>query len=113
MWPSIIAIIALLLSIGSSLLSYFVFVRLSNKLSLSELEPKLQESSAKLSKEYSSQFKSIEIEWENIYAKMMKLAGRMDREKQLTTTPNPTPPESMAITTRSDILRKHRGGAIG
>jgi hypothetical protein len=107
-----IAVIALLISLGAMLLSYFVFVRLSNKANLLDLETLLQKRSEELSKEYSRQFKSIELEWEDIYAKMMKLAGRMDREKQLTMKQNPTPPATTTPLTRSDLIRKHRGGAV-
>lgn len=45
----------------------------------------LKQSSEELSKDYGRQFRAIETEWDDMYQKFARLAGRMDRTNALHT----------------------------
>jgi CRISPR/Cas system-associated endonuclease/helicase Cas3 len=105
-----IAILALALSICALCFSAWLFLELSKKLSTGDLKSQLAESSAELNKTYARSVKEIETEWDNMYEKFARLAGRMDRKRALEPrdlTPL-TPPgggEESRSRSRSDLLR--------
>jgi hypothetical protein len=102
-----IAILALALSICALCFSAWLFLELSKKLSTGDLKSQLAESSAELSKTYARSIKEIETEWDNMYEKFARLAGRMDRKRALEPqkeTPNVRPDDT--VLKRSDLLRR-------
>lgn len=80
MWLSILGLILSIFAVCSCV---WLFLEQSKKLSTEDLKSKLSESSAELSKTYAASVKQIEVEWDNMYEKFARLAGRMDRKKAL------------------------------
>jgi hypothetical protein len=102
------AIIATVLSICALLFSVWLYLELQKKLSSEDIVSKLTLASDELSKNYARQFRAIETEWTDMYQKFSRLAGRVDKTRGLEAPPIAAPAPS--ITSRSDLLRKHRGG---
>lgn len=107
MWLSILA---LFLSLSALCCCVWLFLALQGKLSSQDIQSKLQQSSEELSKTYAKSVRDIETEWDDMYLKFSRLAGRMDRNKAILKTENP-PPEPVAAARRSDLLRKRREAA--
>jgi rubrerythrin len=81
-------------------------LELSKKLSTGDLKSKLSLSSEELSKNYARSVKEIEAEWDNMYEKFARLAGRMDRKKALDqNNVAPVVEPVPKIQSRSDLLR--------
>jgi len=78
-------------------------LELSKKLSQEDLKNRLQTSSEELSKKYGVSVREMEAEWDNMYQKFTKLAGRMDRRAQVESpVAQSTEPKYLK---RSDLLR--------
>lgn len=106
---AIIAISALILSICGLLFSVYVYLEMLKKPSGADIPKALESYSNELKTTYGRYIKEIETEWIDMYEKFKRLAGRMDKEKGLLAATTPPTPEVAAR--RSDLLRKHRGGA--
>ena len=104
MW---LAILAAFSSFASALFSIYIWSELRKRPERSELGKLLEESSSKLLEASKRSLREIETEWEDMYAKFSRLAGRMDRVKQLQTPPA-APPENPPARTRADILRRRQ-----
>ena len=104
MWLSITAII---LSLLSASLSLWNFLDSRERPKKSELRPLLEKESEAFSKESERRFRGLEMEWEDMYQKFGKLAGRMDRNRAPVQPPSETPP-ALRTMTRADILRRSR-----
>src|SRR5512136_2803046 len=89
----------------------YLWLELQKKLSEGDIRTALERSSAELIKTYEKQLREIETEWADMYQKFNRLAGRMDKSRGILQNENPKP-EPAAIARRSDLIRKHRGGAI-
>lgn len=100
------AYVALFVSVLSLISCVWLFLELSKKLSTEDLKSKLSSSSEELSKNYARSVKEIETEWDNMYEKFARLAGRMDRKKYLEAPPvvQAAAHEEPALR-RSDLLR--------
>jgi len=88
----------------------YLYLELQKRPLTTEVPSLLSASSEELSKNYARQFRAIEIEWDDMYQKFSRLAGRMDREKR-NSPPNPEPndhPSPPATLSRSDLLRRYR-----
>jgi hypothetical protein len=60
--------------------------------------------------EYAKKFRALESEWDDMYQKFGRLAGRMDRQRAIN-APAPaedSPPPVLPRASRSDILRNRR-----
>jgi len=81
---------------------------LSKKLERSDIRPLLESESEGITRTLKASIKAIEIEWDDMYLKFSRLAGRIDREKAKiiprSDEPTPEPP----IATRADILKRWR-----
>jgi len=103
MWLSILAVCFSVLALLCSVWLYFQSL---DKLSKGDLEPKLQSYWQEQNKKFASSVKEIETEWDNMYEKFAKLAGRMDRKKYLDSKPEEKlEAEPQRIQSRSDLLR--------
>jgi len=101
------AYIAVFVSALSLICSVWLFLELSKKLSTEDLKSKLSLSSEELSKTYAKSVRDIETEWDNMYEKFARLAGRMDRKKFLEATPPvPVATREEPVPKRSDLLRR-------
>ena len=88
----------------------YLYLELQKRPLATEVPSLLASSSEELSKNYARQFRAIETEWDDMYQKFARLAGRMDREKRVSPpstepTDHPAPPPSI---TRSELLRRYR-----
>lgn len=86
----------------------YLYLELQKYVLRSALPLLLQQSSEELSKNYGKQFRGIETEWDDMYQKFSRLAGRMDREKRSTPQPEPEEPTPPTALTRSELLRRWR-----
>jgi hypothetical protein len=103
MWLSFLALFVSILSLTCCV---WLFLELSKKLSTEDLKSKLSLSSEELSKSYARSVKELETEWDNMYEKFGKLAGRMDRKRQLEAPPIvQTGQQEARPMKRSDLLR--------
>ena len=63
------------------------------------------------------QFKNLELEWENVYDKLRKIAGRMDKTRALTANTDSSQPEQAAESviplSRAEVLKSWRSRARG
>lgn len=106
------ALAALILAAFALFCCVYLWLELQKKLSSEDVGGKLQQSSEELSKSYARSIREIEAEWENMYSKFSRLAGRADKMRGLESPPPASNPGQAAVPTgsRSDLLRKHRGG---
>jgi hypothetical protein len=106
-------IISLVLAVFALFCSVYLYLELQKKLSSEDVVSKLSLASEELSKSYARSFRELETEWADMYQKFSRLAGRVDKNRGLEAAQNPQlrAPELPATGTRSDLLRKHRGGA--
>jgi hypothetical protein len=104
MWVSTLA---LFFSAAGLLCCVWLYFQLLGKLSKGDLKASLAQSSEELSKTYARSVKEMETEWDNMYEKFARLAGRMDRKKALESPP-PPPNETSAPITRADLMRRRK-----
>lgn len=104
------ALISLILAVCALSFCVYLYVEIQKKLSSEDVASKLSLSSEELSKNYARQFRGIETEWTDMYQKFSRLAGRIDKTRGLEEAQKPQPGPGQPGT-RSDILRRHRGGA--
>lgn len=105
-------LIALILAVFGLFCSVYLWLELQKKLSSEDVGGKLQLYCEELSKTYARQLREIETEWADMYQKFSRLAGRVDKNRGLEaaqSAPNPGPVPALTGS-RSDLLRKHRGG---
>lgn len=111
-FPVWIAYLALLLALASGCISLWCFIDSKERPKKQELRELLEQSSATVLEEYARKFRALETEWDDMYQKFGRLAGRMDRQRALN---SPPPPEDspnigpQAPLSRADLLRKWRG----
>ena len=103
MWLSIIAF-AVALSACS--VGIFNYLELRKKLGKEDIADQLERSSKELISTYARQVKAIETEWDDMYQKFSRLAGRMDRRKQLSDPPPSDNPGPAPALSRSDLIRR-------
>lgn len=103
------ALFALILAVLGLSCSAYLWLELQKKPSNEHLREKLSIYSDELSKNYGKQFREIETEWADMYSKFMRLAGRVDKVRALE-SPKPDVPNEAVAPTRSDLLRRRRGG---
>jgi hypothetical protein len=107
------AVFALVIAVFNLFCSVWLYVELQKKLSPTDIEKKLSSYSDELKQTYGRSVKEIEAEWCDMYEKFSKLAGRMDKRRgieQAQAAQEPRP-EVQNLPSRSDLVRKHRGGA--
>jgi len=97
-------------SLSLSLWNFFSSRELCKKDSVRTM---LADSAAELSKDSERKLRALESEWDVMYAKFGKLAGRMDRERALgsagpATRPAVDPAAEPPRLTHSDVLRRGR-----
>jgi hypothetical protein len=104
-WLSVIALSLALLSVLGSVWNYIDSLDRPKKHELKDL---LEQQSGSVLKQYATQFRALETEWEDMYQKFTRLAGRMDRNKALVAgDPQPPAPEPGPLS-RRDIMRNWR-----
>jgi hypothetical protein len=102
-----VSIVALVLGGLAVLFSLYTYSRLGEKVSEKDIQSALTKSSETVSEDLKRSIRSIEIEWEDMYQKFMRLSGRMDRYKSIKhEEPSPEPPP--ARLSRQDVLRRWR-----
>jgi len=108
MWIAYIALFAALLAVFASVLCY---LELQKRPQRSDIRDLLSTASEDLLKASKSSVKMIEAEWEDMYSKFSKLAGRIDRQRQLQGAGNgaaaPQTPAPAPLS-RSDLLRRRK-----
>lgn len=107
------ALIALILSVCGLLFCSWLYLESRRTLSEKDIAPALNHASEELSKTYARQLREIETEWSDMYQKFSRLAGRVDKNRGLEIAQNASGPVTAPVLTgsRSDLLRKHRGGS--
>jgi hypothetical protein len=100
-----------ILAVSALFFCVYLYLELQKKLSSEDVGSKLRLYSEELNKDYARQFRNLETEWTDIYAKMSKLAGRIDKTKALESPPTNTK-EQPRYERRSDLVRRHRGGSL-
>lgn len=108
------ATLAVILAAFALSSSVYLWLELQKKPSPTDITQKLLSYSDELKATYGRSVKEIETEWADMYLKFSRLAGRMDKERGLA---NQAAPEKAAAPaafpgTRSDLVRKHRAGAV-
>lgn len=107
MW---LALLGLVLACLSGLISLWNYLGLRERPKKSELSQLLVSSSETLLTEYGRKLRSLETEWDDMYEKFTRLAGRMDRRaraegpKVIEDAPPPVP----RAASRSDLIRSRR-----
>lgn len=103
--------ITLILALLSLAISAYVFLGSLERPKKSELRELLEKQCSLVLKQYEQQLRALETEWDDMYQKFSRLAGRMDRQKALTTSETPPPAEVLAPvqpSTRSELLRRFK-----
>jgi len=95
-----LGVIACVVAACSLALGVWNFIAISERLKEGDLEPMLSKRVEELSKDYGRRLREIEVEWDNMFDKFSKLAGRIDRRRALESPPPPsqkdTPPGELA-----------------
>lgn len=105
MW---LTIIALVLGLLSACTCVFLFIDISQRPRSSELRDLLERQSESVLKQYLTQFRALETEWDDMYQKFSRLAGRMDRQKALSAPAPIQESVSEVPQTRADLLRRYK-----
>lgn len=108
MW---LTIVALILALSSGFISAWCYLALQERLKKQDVKPLLEQSSQSLLAELERKFRGLETEWDDMYQKFGRLAGRMDRQKALsppTSTDEPAPGGPPLPASRSELLRRFR-----
>ena len=106
------SLLALLCAVLALFCCVYLYVELQKKLSPTDIEKKLLSYSEELKLTYGRSVKEIETEWADMYQKFMRIAGRVDKVRGLegNQVQQIAAPETYRTGTRSDLLRKRRGG---
>lgn len=104
------ALTGLILAVCALCACVYLYLELQKKLSSEDIGTRLSQASEELSKNYARELRAIETEWNDMYQKFSRLGGRLDKLRGLEAPQNPQPTIPFQGT-RSDILRKSRGGA--
>ena len=106
-------LIALVLSICALSACVYLWLESQRKLSAKDIAPALSQASEELTKNYARSLRDIETEWADMYQKFSRLVGRVDKNRGLESVQSAPSPRPALVRTesRSDLLRKHRGGA--
>jgi hypothetical protein len=81
-----------------------------DKLSKKDISSALQSASEELNKTSEKSYRSLEAEWVDFHAKIMKIAGRIEKTKGIEAAREPAPvPVSPALQRRSDLIRNRNG----
>lgn len=89
-------------------LSLYNFTAYSESVKKSELGALLSRSAEELSKDSEKRLRAIEAEWDDMYSKFSRLAGRMDRAKAIEPPPPARAQEPPRELTRSDLIRRSK-----
>lgn len=103
--------LSLFLSFAAVSLSVFSFLSLSRKLEKSDVKPLLENASSDVSATITKRVREIEIEWENMYQKLLKLLGRAEKSRGLE-APKAADETPAPVLTRADILRRGRNNRV-
>lgn len=104
----IIAVIAAVLAACALAFCVYLWLELQRRVSEGDIQTLLQSASDALNKESEKRIRSIETEWDDMYQKFSRLAGRMDRTKGLNTPQIPETHTEAAPSRRSDLIRKRK-----
>lgn len=99
--------LALFLSFAAVCLSVYSFLISSHKLDKSELRSVVETASEGILTTTKSRIRELEVDWENMYQKLMRLLGRADKLKGIE-APKEEVQSQAAPMTRADILRRGR-----
>lgn len=105
MW---LTIFALILALSSAFGCVYLYLDSLQRPKKSELRDLLETQSASVLKQYQTSFRSLETEWDDMYQKFSRLAGRMDRQKALAPSEKPEEEIIPAPHSRAELLRRHR-----
>lgn len=108
------ATLAVILAAFALSSSVYLWLELQKKPSATDITRIVSSYSDELKVTYGRSVKEIETEWADMYSKFTRLAGRMDKERALASPPGQEkePVRSAFPGTRSDLVRKHRAGAV-
>ena len=104
----LIAVLGLIFAVLGVSCCVYLWLELQRRLTAGDIDSLLKQSSEELSKTYAKQFREIETEWIDMYQKLTRLAGRMDKNRGL--EQQQTTIASEKIPSRSDLIRQHRRG---
>lgn len=105
----VLGVIACFVALCGLSLSLWNWLDSKNNVRKHEFPALLKQSAEDLSQESDKRLRSLEAEWDDMYAKFARLAGRMDRQKALTPPPPPEPEqEILPALSHSEILRRRR-----
>lgn len=106
------AVIALVLAVCALLACVYLWLELQKKLSSEDIAPALAHACEEQNKTYEKSQRAIETEWTDMYEKFKRMLGRADKVRGLESVPAPQSADvpTFPTGTRSDLLRKHRGG---
>lgn len=105
----VLGVIACFVALCGLSLSLWNWLDSKNNVRKHEFPGLLKQSAADLSREYETRLRGLEVEWDDMYAKFARLAGRMDRQKALAPPPPPAPEaEVLPVLSHSDLLRRRR-----
>lgn len=107
MWPTI-AVGAL--AVSALCFCAYLYLGLRDKVSEKDISSALERSSKDAISTLEKSYRSLEAEWVDMYAKIMRIAGRIDKTKGLEAA-RPIEPEPAApvFLRRSDIIRRSNG----
>ena len=106
MWLTLVSLFCSFVAVS---LSVYSFLSLPKKLERSDIRPLLESESESISRTLKAAIKQIETEWDDMYLKFSRLAGRVDRQRALENPKTESlPPEPAPPLTRADILKRWR-----
>ena len=100
-----VSIVLALLGLGCC---FFLYTEVQRRVLSTAVSQLLRQSAEELNKDYARQFRSIETEWDDMYQKFSRLAGRMDREKRQLPAETPEPPPPPVPQSRHELLKMWR-----
>lgn len=101
----VIACVVAALSLGLALWNYTALLERPKN---AEMGPLLSKYAEELSKDSARKIREIETEWDNMYDKFAKLAGRLDRRRAIESPPPAIEQSAPVELTRSEILRRFK-----
>lgn len=107
MWPGIAGIT---LAACALFFCAYLWLELRNKVSEKDISKALQSSSEDAIKTLEKSFRGLETEWVDLHAKIMKIAGRIDKTKGLEASREVEPVAvAPVVARRSDLIRNRNG----